>query len=203
MKRLFLFSSMVFCLFYAASLQAVIPVEFVSQFGGSSYVVAVSGDYAYVGMGPSLLIMDISVPSNPVKLSQVVLQDTVLDLALSGHYAYIAEGSYGLAVIDISNPSSASYVGGYDTSGRVFDVAVSGNYAYVADYCGGLVTLRVGYPGDCEPDGDVDFDDLKRFTEHWLNTGCVQPYGCEGIDLDNDTDVDFSNFSIFAHNWLK
>jgi len=57
--------------------------------------------------------------------------------------------------------------------------------------------------GDMSGDGDVDFEDLKKFTEHWLQTGCIRPYGCEGADLDNDTDVDFSDFAIFAQNYLK
>ena len=80
----------------------------------------------------------------------------------------------------------------------------SENCGFVAIATGGhhSLGLKIIY-GDISGDGDVDFEDLKNFTEHWLETGCVQPYGCEGTDLDNDTDVDFSDFEIFAQNWLK
>jgi hypothetical protein len=57
--------------------------------------------------------------------------------------------------------------------------------------------------GDLNGDGSVNFEDLMIFCEHWLNTGCVQPYGCGGADLNNDTNVDFRDFSILANNWLK
>ncbi len=59
-------------------------------------------------------------------------------MAVSGNYAYVADGLAGLQVIDVSNPANPQRVGGYDTSGYAHGVAVSGNYAYVADDYGGL-----------------------------------------------------------------
>jgi hypothetical protein len=40
-------------------------------------------------------------------------------VAVSGNYAYVADGNAGLQVIDVSNPANPQRVGGYDTSERV------------------------------------------------------------------------------------
>jgi hypothetical protein len=56
----------------------VLP-EIVGQIGGSSYAVAVQGDYAYLGVGPRLVVLDISDPSDPTMLGQTdVLGDVVV-----------------------------------------------------------------------------------------------------------------------------
>ena len=44
---------------------AEIPIELVGQWGGACYTVAIRDNYAYIGRGPSLLILDISEPANP------------------------------------------------------------------------------------------------------------------------------------------
>jgi hypothetical protein len=62
-------------------------------------------------------------------------------VAVSGNYAYVADGSAGLQVIDVSNPTNYVNVGGYNTSGTTYGVAVSGNYAYLADVEWGLLIL--------------------------------------------------------------
>jgi hypothetical protein len=76
----------------------------------------------------------------------------------------------------------------------------------------GFVAVAAGYDyslgvkiifGDLSGDGDIDSEDLLKFTEHWLETGCERPYGCQTADLDNDTDVDFSDLAVFADQWLE
>ena len=76
-------------------------------------------------------------------------------VAVSGNYAYVADGEAGLQVIDVRNPTNCVRVGGYDTSGYAKGVAVSGNYAYVAGatqgYPGkpGLHVIDVSNPTNC------------------------------------------------------
>ena len=41
----------------------------------------------------------------------------LMGVAVSGNYAYVADGVAGLQVIDVSNPANPQRVGGYDTSG--------------------------------------------------------------------------------------
>jgi len=64
-------------------------------------------------------------------------------VAVSGDYAYVANGSNGLVIVDVSSKSAPALAGSYDTVGSAQGVAVSGDYAYVADGVNGLVILRM------------------------------------------------------------
>ncbi|MHC4646181.1 MAG: hypothetical protein ACYTBJ_11810 [Planctomycetota bacterium] len=44
----------------------------------------------------------------------------------------------------------------------------------------------------------VDFDDLKRFCDYWLDTGWFLP-----ADFDNSYDVDFEDYCTVADFWLQ
>ena len=126
---------------------ADVPVELVGQWGGPSYAVAVSGDRVYVGMGPRLVVFDVSIASDPTQLGKsAVLPGIVSGVAVSGSYTYVASGSEGLLVIAASNPTSPTLVGSYDTSGTAQAVAVSGHYAYVADGGAGLQVIDISNP---------------------------------------------------------
>jgi len=57
-------------------------------------------------------------------------------------------------------------------------------------------------PGDFEPDGDVDFADLKYLTTYWLDSDCQTPRWCKNADLDKNGTVNMSDFAIIASNWL-
>jgi len=87
-------------------------------------------------------VIDVSNPANPRRVGGYDTSGPAYGVAVSGHYAYVADYT-GLQVIDVSNPANPQRVGGYDTSGEAYGVAVSGNYAYVADGDWGLQVLRL------------------------------------------------------------
>jgi hypothetical protein len=121
-------------------------VEFVAQIGGATYAVAVQGNYAYIGLGPRLVILNVSDRAHPALVGQTgVLPGLVNDMAVTGSYAYVATGDGGLRIINISDPAHPTEVGFYDTSGYAQGVVVSGDYAYVADGSG-LRIIRVSDP---------------------------------------------------------
>ena len=73
--------------------------------------------------------------------SSVYYEDTTGDaygVYVSGDYAYVADGSSGLAVIDISDPTDPGLPVYEDTTGSARNVYVSGDYAYIADWSSGL-----------------------------------------------------------------
>jgi len=80
-------------------------------------------------------------------------------VAVSGDYAYVADGYLGLRVIDIKNPASPTEVGFYDTPIFSGDVKVSGNYAYVADKSSGLRIINISIPSSPREEGFYDTED--------------------------------------------
>ena len=66
-------------------------------------------------------------------------------VAVSGTYAYVADGAAGLQVIDITNPQSPEMVGGV-VPGALGSVAVSGTYAYATNYSYGLHVIDITNP---------------------------------------------------------
>ena len=78
---------------YASPDSPTLRVEPVGQIGGTSYSVAVQGDYAYAGIGPCLVILNSANPARPTLVGQSgVLPGLVQGIAVAGSYAYIAAG---------------------------------------------------------------------------------------------------------------
>jgi PGF-pre-PGF domain-containing protein len=105
-------------------------VEFVSHFGGNAYDIEVVGDYAYLGQGQDLVIMDITDDDRSTEKGRITTSSIVRSIAVVGSYAYIANDD-GLVTIDVTNPSSPKILDTLDIDGSPQEVAVSGNYAYV------------------------------------------------------------------------
>jgi hypothetical protein len=91
-----------------------------------------------------------------VKVGECDTPGDAYDVAVSGSYAYVADGSSGLEIIDVSNPSSPSFAGHWKTPSSANGVAVSGSYAYVADYIGSLEIIDVSNPKNPSPVGSCN-----------------------------------------------
>ena len=99
---------------------------------GPAFAVAVSGDHAYFGSGMVLTVAEVSDPAAFLVVGEVTLHDVPMGVAVTGSYAYVANGSAGLRIIDVSTPASPIEVGFSETPGATNGVAVAGSYAYVA-----------------------------------------------------------------------
>ena len=137
----------------AASLTGAIPqqqaenVEFVGQIGGTTYAVAVQGNYAYIGVGPRLVILNVSDPAHPWAVRRTApLPDIVRGVALAGSFAYLVDGDAGLRISDVSNPAAPFEVGFFDTPGVAYGIALAGSLAFVADGNAGLRIIDVSNP---------------------------------------------------------
>ena len=125
-------------------------LKIVGQIGGSTQAVAVRGNYAYVGVGLRLIILEISDSAAPPREvgSTVLFSGSIEDVLISGSHAYIATGEAGLHIVDVSDPTYPVKVGSYDTSGYTEGLALNGQYVYVADGPNGLRVLDVSVPGN-------------------------------------------------------
>ena len=141
-------------------------VEYVGQIGGSTNAVAIQGSYAYIGVGPRLIILDISNPALPVVVGRTQpMPGIVQDIVILNSHVYVADDNAGLRVVDISNPANPFEVGYYDTPGSAHGVTVSGSYAYVADWDAGLRVLHIADPGNPYEVGFYDTSDQASDVE--------------------------------------
>lgn len=121
-------------------------VEFVGQIGGPTTAVYVAGQYAYIGEGRYLRILDVSSPSTPTAVGRLPVPEGIQCVHVSGNFAYVALGASGLQIIDITNPIQPTLCGSCDTSAPAVGVQVSGTLAYVAAGSGGLQIMDVRNP---------------------------------------------------------
>lgn len=81
-------------------------LELVGQIGGIGSGLAVQGPYAYVGVGPRLIVVDVSNPALPWPVGQSrPLSANVRRIVADGLYAFVAAADGTLTVFDLSNPA--------------------------------------------------------------------------------------------------
>ncbi len=104
--------------------------------GGGGYDVAVRDGRAFLlvgGTSKRLQPIDITDLANPVSLGTGVSLSSPAAIAISGQYAFVADGMAGLKIIDLSNPLSPAVVGSApNISGYGMAIAVKGEYCYLA-----------------------------------------------------------------------
>ena len=125
-------------------------VEFVGHIGGVNETVFVAGNYAYIGEGSRMMILDISHPTTPTVVGKTApFTDTpfIIGSYVSGTTAYLTT-MYGLHIVDVSNPVSPTILGIYHTPEYATNVTVSGSTAYVAAEQDGLRVVDVGDPAN-------------------------------------------------------
>jgi hypothetical protein len=102
------------------------------------------------------MVIDIANPASPTLRGRYESTYPVMDVAVSGNYAYVAVfpnwngtgsvGGGGLQVIDIRDKANPALVGGIITGIPAHGIALSGDYAYVAANDAGLEVFDVSDP---------------------------------------------------------
>jgi len=140
----------------AAALDQPATWRMVGEVGGPTQSVAVQGDYAYVGVGLRLVVLDVTNPAAPTEVGATApFPYYVEDIALSGTRAYVAAGGAGLRLVDISDPASPIELGAWDSPGYAEGVAVAGSTVYLADGPYGLWVVDVANPTNPTPVGSA------------------------------------------------
>lgn len=107
----------------------------------------VRGDFAYVmdPIGARLVIIDVSVPASPVVRSELFLPGQAADIALSGSYAFIADGFWGLDVVSITNPDAPQFITNLH-SGEYYSIDIYGIVALCATFPVGMTAIDLSNP---------------------------------------------------------
>ncbi len=134
------FFTISFCISGLTSASEPIVAYESSILWGGCYNVAVYGDYALYVKSYGLEIADITDPSNPALVSNLVLAGECRDLAISGDIAYVAHSESGVHIVDISDPAAPSHIGSYSTLERCIIIEVHNDLLY---YCVGNGDVQI------------------------------------------------------------
>ncbi len=157
------------------------------------YGSVVQDNKAYLANGADgLFILDITDKANPVKLGEVDLPSTSLDIKIQGTHAYLPVYTGGIRVVDISNPTAPSEVSGLiTTTSDANGVAISGNLLYVAVHHAGLDVYNISTPSAPVFVSNVDLDGYARKVEISGNYAYVacDLGGLQIIDISDPTNM--------------
>jgi hypothetical protein len=114
-----------------------ITFDVVGQIGGYTSAIAVKDKVAYLGVGPQVLVLDVSDPHLPKQIGQSgMLPGMVWDIAVDNGLIYVAVGSSGLHILDLSNPNNPREVGSVDTEHSTDQILIHNQIAFVAEHTG-------------------------------------------------------------------
>jgi hypothetical protein len=102
-----------------------------------------SNGYVYVAQTKRLVVVDVRNPTAPVTTDVITATNAIYDVAVSGAYAYVSDGS--LRVFDLGDPAHPVEIGFLPLSGYVSTLAVSGQHVYIAGGTG-LYVVDVSDP---------------------------------------------------------
>lgn len=105
-------------------------------------------------------------------------------ITISGNYAYIASGSYGLNIVDVSDPQNIELEGNYNTPGTALFVTVVDNLAFVADGDSGLQIIDITDPSLPARRGFIDTSGIAYSVSVYNNIAYVAD-GEAGLTLIN------------------
>ncbi len=111
--------------------------------------VVVLDAWVFITTGGELMALDMSEPSVAVVGGFYAfdrISGTSRDVAVEGHYAYIAAGWDGLQIVDLSDAANPRVVSQFDTPGHAWAIALRDGLAYVADENYGLRVVDVHDP---------------------------------------------------------
>lgn len=107
---------------------------------GYSKAVAIQGNYAFIGNGPTLQILDISNPNSLTVVGEYALYNPVMeDIQLKDSLIFITNGNY-LTILDISIPQYPVKIGEAYVGANPLRISLSDSFAYVVDF-NGLVSV--------------------------------------------------------------
>jgi hypothetical protein len=180
-------------------------VKLLDQIGGITKVVAVQGHYVYLGVGPRLVILDTSNPSQPTVVGQTdVLPGDywVQGIVIKGNIAYVAKAEI-LYIFNLANPAQPEQIDSYNMVASIRSLTLVENVLYVVGVGGSLGLFDVS---DSTHPTKKTIDLRAWFIDDVAIVGNVAYVTADGeglriIDLTNPTELGFfplqgKNFDI-------
>jgi hypothetical protein len=86
------------------------------------------------------------------------------------------------------------------------ELIAGGDFTTVGDYASPYWArwgVPEAYKGDLNHDCQVDYSDVERFVERWLDEDCLYNGWCYEADLNYDLSVDFLDYADLAASWRR
>ena len=128
----------------------------------ASHDLEVVGNYVFAAIGGGFKVFDISNPSNPIIIADIIPENgypgSIRDITVAGDFAYLAFYKYdellgqpyeefaSYRIIDIENPANPAYIGEIEVSDIPYGVAVSEDYSYLTMENSGIATIDIHNP---------------------------------------------------------
>lgn len=129
-------------------------IKFESNEGGALTAFEVSGNYAYLGEGVSLKILDVSADSDPPVVGQAFIQDLgqIRDIAIVGTVAFVVS-DFHFAAFSIANPVAPNLLSRVAIE-SANNIQIIGTKAYVGTKKQGIVVVDISNPRDLRLQAD-------------------------------------------------
>jgi hypothetical protein len=132
-------------------------LEYVGSYATTfSKWIHVENDIACVLDSSNILILNVSVPANPVFLGSIHLPGNPVRFDIQGNFIYVACEDSGMTIVDISEPTSPMIIERFLTSHPARYVIVSDSVCFLLDDRK-LSLLNILSPGDPQVMGHLDF----------------------------------------------
>lgn len=117
--------------------------------------ISVQEDIAFLSHGKRLIILDISTPSQPILMSELLLQERIKRVQSAGHQVYVVletnianETEIELQIVDVSDPLNPSKQGYYKPGAPATDAIVIGDAAHVIGWNNYWAVVDISNPND-------------------------------------------------------
>lgn len=111
---------------------------------GPCYAVNTLGNLAYIGNGPTLMILDISEPASPEIVGEYLTNGLVVDIEIKETLAYLLTGK--LEIFDLQDPLNPAKLGEISLSGGTLEVVVEETLAFVTAFAGIVYAVDISDP---------------------------------------------------------
>lgn len=145
---LFLFSNIVLVNSSTTKISFTIDEIGSIKTNGEAMNVVVEGDIAFVldttdNNPGGIIIIDVSDPNHPVKLSSFFDGGIAYEIAIKGDYAIVADGSDGIEILNISNLQNPSKIFQYSVNNFCSDVAIIDDLLFAANWDYGFEIFNI------------------------------------------------------------
>ena len=136
--------------------------ELVASMPGPADHVAVHEGYAYVSADKTFSVVDISEPTEPVRVGSHLFPEQIWGFRLSGTRAFVGANFFGLGVLDISDPAAPTLLGSFDSLGQTKIGDIFNTTVALIDHMEGVVFLDLADEARPEQIGSFYLDGYAR-----------------------------------------